>query len=123
MTGDSEQFESVYRNFTRTLASRQRRTTVALDNTEIGNPVLVAEPPNPTIFTGEDGNDTATHTAAFTHPFTHDCEPLLLGASRRQQISLDEYHRHAAGGVAAARSLSHAIPRATSKATMDKTRT
>src|SRR5262245_6675035 len=98
-------------------SSRQRRTTVALDNTEIDDPVLVAEPPNPTIFTGEDGNDTATHTAAFTHPFTHDCEPLLLGASRRQQISLDEYHRHAAGGVAAARSLSHAIPRATSKAT------
>ena len=78
-----------------------------LDNAEIDDPVLIAELSNPVVFTGEDSNDAATHTAAFAHPFTHDCEPLLFGASTRQQKSLGEYHRHA-GTVAAARSASHA---------------
>ena len=112
MTGDSEQFGSVCRNFTRTLAadsSRQRRTTVALDNAEIDDPVLIAELPNPVILTGEDGDDTATRATALAHPLPHDRKPLLLCASTRQQESLGEYHP-----VAAVRSASHASVRATS---------
>jgi len=37
----------------------------------IDDPVLVAELPNPTIFTGEDGDDTATRATALAHPLPH----------------------------------------------------
>src|SRR5438132_5060948 len=99
MTGDSEQFESgveISLELSSANSSRQRRTALALDNAEIDDTFLVAELPNPTIFTGEDGDDTATRAAALAHPLPHDRKPLLLCASTRQQESLGEYHPVAA---------------------------